>query len=149
VITEARVSGSSVLATGEAGDGRRDAPMDVAMEMVTVATPIAAETMGATIIDLVDRYENRKRRRRSEDLATALAPCQWSSRMERMMRQQEQERIQLHRTVGHLTNMLESQAAHKQEHWRGMITWMQEREQKWDTRHKDDKQWGAVITNMI
>ena len=26
---------------------------------------------------------------------------------------------------------------------------MQEREQKWDARHEDDKLWGAGITNMI
>ena len=26
---------------------------------------------------------------------------------------------------------------------------MQEREQKWDTRHEDDNLWGAGITNMI
>ena len=30
-----------------------------------------------------------------------------------------------------------------------MMTWMQEREQKWDTRHEDDNLWGAGITNMI
>jgi len=26
---------------------------------------------------------------------------------------------------------------------------MQEREQKWDARHEDNKLWGAGITNMI
>jgi len=30
-----------------------------------------------------------------------------------------------------------------------MMTWMQEREQKWDARHEDNKLWGAGITNMI
>jgi hypothetical protein len=30
-----------------------------------------------------------------------------------------------------------------------MRTWRQEREQKWDARHEDDKLWGAGITNMI
>jgi len=30
-----------------------------------------------------------------------------------------------------------------------MRTWMQEREQKWDARHEDDKVWGAGITIMI
>jgi hypothetical protein len=31
----------------------------------------------------------------------------------------------------------------------GMRTLMQEREQKWDSRHEDNKVWGAGITNMI
>jgi len=30
-----------------------------------------------------------------------------------------------------------------------MMTWRQEREQKWDSRYEDDKVWGAGITNMI
>jgi hypothetical protein len=27
--------------------------------------------------------------------------------------------------------------------------WMQDREQKWDARHEEDKVWGSVITNRI
>jgi len=30
-----------------------------------------------------------------------------------------------------------------------MMTWMEEREQKWDARYEDDKVWGVGITNMI
>jgi outer membrane biosynthesis protein TonB len=30
-----------------------------------------------------------------------------------------------------------------------MMTWMQEREQKWDSRHEDDKLYVVVITNTI
>jgi hypothetical protein len=30
-----------------------------------------------------------------------------------------------------------------------MRTWIQERQQKWDARHEEDKVWGAGITNMI
>jgi len=30
-----------------------------------------------------------------------------------------------------------------------MMTWMKEREQKWDTRHEDDKLWWARITTSI
>jgi hypothetical protein len=149
MMTEARVSGRSDLDTGEAGDGRSDAPMDVAMEMATAATPVAAGTTGTTIVELTERNENGKRRRRSEAVATAVAPSDWRSRMERTMRQQAQELTQLHRTVGHLTNLLEAQAAREEAQWRGMMTWMQESEQKWDTRHEDDEQWGAGITNMI
>ena len=69
-MTEFRVSGRSDLDAGEAGNGRRDMPMDVAMEMATVATAMAAETAGANIFELMERNENRKRRRWSEDLAT-------------------------------------------------------------------------------
>jgi hypothetical protein len=148
-MTEVRVSGRSDLDAGEAGDGRSDASMEVAMEMATAATPVAAETAGATIVEPMERNENGKRRRKIEAPATALAPSDWRSRMERMVRQQAQEQMQLHRTVGPLTNVLEAQAALEEAQWRGMLTWMQEREQKWDARHEDDKVWGAGITNMI
>jgi hypothetical protein len=145
-MTEFRGSERSDLDAGEAGDGRSDAPMDMAMEMATAATSIAAETAGVTIFEPMERNENGKRRRRSEAPAT---PSDWRSRMERTMRQQAQELTQLHRTIGHLTNLVQAQAAREEAQWLGMRTWMQEREQKWDTRHEDDKLWGAGITNMI
>jgi hypothetical protein len=139
-MTEARGCERSYLDTGEAGDRRSNVPVDVAMEMTT------EETAGATMFDPMERNENGKRRRRSEAPAT---PSDWRSRMERAMRQQAQELTQLHRTVGHLTNLVQAQAARDEAQWLGMRTWMQEREQKWDARHKDDKLWGAGITNMI
>jgi len=145
-MTEARGSERSDLDMGEAGDRRSDAPVDVAMEMTTAATPTPAETGGATMFKPMERNENGKRRRRSQAPAT---PSDWRSRMERTMRQQAQELTQLHRTVRHLTNMVQAQAAREEAQWLGMRTWMQEREQKWDARHEDDKVWGAGITNMI
>jgi len=54
--------------------------MDVAMEMATAATPIAAETAGAAIFEPMERNENGKQRRRNEAPA---APSDWRSRMER------------------------------------------------------------------
>ena len=45
--------------------------------------------------------------------------------------------------------MLEAQAAREEAQWRGMLTWMQEREQKWYARHEYDKLWVADITDMI
>jgi len=33
--------------------------------------------------------------------------------------------------------------------WLGMITRIQEREQKWDARHKDDKVKGEGISDMV
>ena len=105
--------------------------MDVAMEMATAATSIAAETAGATIFEPMERNENGKRRRRSEAPA---APSDWRSRMERTIRQQAQELTQLHRTVGQLANLVEARAAREQAQRLAIMTWMQEREQKWDAR---------------
>jgi len=79
VITEVRGSKRSDLDTGEAGDRRSDAPMDVAMEMATMATPIAAETAGAAIFEPMERNENGERRRMSKAPATT---GDWRSRME-------------------------------------------------------------------
>jgi len=49
-MTETRVSRRSNLDMGEAGNGRSDTAMDVAMDMVMVATPVSTETAGATIV---------------------------------------------------------------------------------------------------
>ena len=140
-MTKFTVSKRSDLDAGEGGDGRRDAPMDMAMQVATAATPA-----GVTIFEPMESNENGKRRRRSEAPA---APTDWRSRMERTIRQQAQELMQLHRTVGHLANLLEARAAREEAQWQGMMTSMQEREQKWDARHEDDKLRGAGITNMI
>ena len=50
-MTEARVSERSDLDQGEAGDRRSDAPVDMAMEMTTAATPTPTETAGATMFE--------------------------------------------------------------------------------------------------
>jgi len=140
-MTEFRGSERSDLDGGEAGDRRSNAPMDMAMEEGTAATAV-----GVTIFEPMERKENGKRRRRSKAPA---APRDWRSRMERTIRQQAQELPQLHRTVGHLGNLLEARAAREEAQRQVMMTWMQDREQKWDARHEDDKLWGASITNMI
>jgi hypothetical protein len=70
---------------GDAGNGRSDAPMDVAMEMEEVATSIATETAGITIFELMERNEIGKWSRRSGGLA---APSNRRSRMERTIRHQ-------------------------------------------------------------
>jgi hypothetical protein len=150
VMTEARVSGRTDLDKGEAGEGTSDMPMDVAMEMMAMmATPVAAETVGASIGELMGTNKNGKRRRRSKASATALATSDWRSHMERTMRQHAQEVTQLHQNVGHQTNLVEAPAAPEEAEWQAMMTWMQEREQKWDTHHQDDRLWGAGITNKI
>jgi len=140
------VSERSNLDMGEAGGRRNDTPMDVVMGMATAETLTAT---GATIFEPLERNENGKHSRMSEAPATALAPRDWRQRIERATQQPVQELTQLHQTVRHLTNLLQAQAAREEAQWLGMRTWMQEREQKWDARHKDDKLWGAGITNMI
>lgn len=69
--------------------------------------------------------------------------------MDRTIHEQAQELTQLHRTVGHLANLLEAWGAREDAQWLGMMTWMQESEQKSDTRHEVDKLCGADIMNMI
>jgi len=145
-MTEFRVSIRSDLDAGEAEKERRAAPMDVAMGMATAARYIAADTAGAAIFEPMQRNKNGKRRRRSEAPA---APSDCRSRMERTIRQQAQEPTQLHRTVGHFANLVQALAASEEAQRLAMMTWMQEREQKWDALYEDDKVWGAGITNMI
>jgi len=149
MMSEVRVSDMSHLETGEAGNRRSDAPMVVPMEMATAATAITVETAGATIFELMERYENRKWRSRMEAQATALAPSDWRSRMDRTVQQQAQEVMQLNRTFGHLTNVLEAQATPDQALWLGMMTWTPHREHTWDACLEDNKQWGAGTTLMI
>jgi hypothetical protein len=149
VMTEVKGRERSDLDTGEAGDGRSDAPMDVAMEMATTVTPIAAETTGATIFEPMERNENGKRRRRSEASATALAPCDWRTRMERAAQQQSREVAQLHPTIAKMANMLDAQTALQEPQWRVMKTWLEKREEKWDAYHQDDVLWGRGITDMV
>jgi len=84
-MTDARISARGVPDTGKAGDGTSDAPMDEAMEMGMAATPVAAETLGATIVDPMDRNGNVKQRRKSEAVATAMAPSDSVSLMDRTM----------------------------------------------------------------
>ena len=45
--------------------------------------------------------------------------------------------------------MVEALEAHEEAQRLAMTMWMQEREQKWDARHEDDRLWGAGIKNMI
>ena len=92
-MAEFRGSERSDLDAGEGGDGRSDAPMDMAVEMATAATSIPAETAGVTVFEPMGRNENGKQRRRSQ--APAM-PRDWRSRMERTMRQQAQDLTQLH-----------------------------------------------------
>ena len=83
-MTEVRVRGD--MDTGEAGDGMRDAPtaiaMEMAMEMGTAVTPTAADTASTAEPAPKERNQYGKRRRRSEDLASAVGPGDLRSHME-------------------------------------------------------------------
>jgi len=149
VMTEVRESERSGLDTGEEADGRSDAPMGMAMEMATVVTSISADNTGEDTPEPMERNENGKRRRRSEVMATATALRDWRSHMERVAQHQGRELAQLHRTIAKMANMLEAQTALQEAQWRGMKTWLQEKEENWDTYHQDDVLWGKDITDMV
>jgi len=77
------------------------------------------------------------------------APRDRRSRNERTIRQQAQELTQLHQTVGHLANFVEAWAACEMAQRLPRMTWIREKEQKWNTRYEDAKVWVAGITNRI
>jgi hypothetical protein len=147
-MTEVRVSERRGLDTGEAADGRSDAPMDMAMEVATAVTSIAAGTAGEAALEPMERNENGKRRW-SEVPATAWALGDWRSRMERAAQQQACELAQLHRTIAKMANMLETHTALQEAQWRGMKSWLEEKEKKRDAYHQDDLLWGEGTTDMV
>jgi hypothetical protein len=69
--------------------------------------------------------------------------------MERAAQQQAREIAQLHRTIAKMANMLDAQTALQEAQWRGMKSWRENREVKWDMYHQDDVLWGRGITDMV
>ena len=102
------VSGVSDLDAREAGNGRSDPPMDVAMEMVTAVTAINAESAGANGCEPMKRNVNGTRRRRSE---AWVAPSECRSDMERTIQQHAEELMLRHQTVDYLADIVEARAA--------------------------------------
>jgi len=93
--------------------------MDVAMEMVMTVTPTAAETVGATIFELMERNEKANWRR------TSVAPVNagdWRSRMDRAAQQEARDLTQLRRTISKIANMLDAHTALPEGQWGGMKT---------------------------
>jgi len=148
-MTEVRVTERSNEDRGEARNGRCDVDMDVAMDMATTTPSVTVDTAGSIISESMVGNKNRKQRQSNETPANASAPSDWRSRIERTMPQQAKKRMKLHRTVGRLANLLEARAAREEAQWLGTMMWMQEREQKWDACHENDKLWGAGIMNLI
>jgi hypothetical protein len=129
-MTEVRVNKRGVQDTGEVGDRRSDARMNVAMEMVTALTTIAAETTCAIIFEPMVMNENGQQRRRSKAMANVLV---WRSRMEPAAQQQAGEVAQLHRTITKMVIMLNAQTELQQAQWQGIETRLEKSEAKWDT----------------
>jgi hypothetical protein len=48
-----------------------------------------------------------------------------------------------------MANMLETHTAQQEAQWRGMKSWLEEKEEKRDAYHQDDLLWGAGITDMV
>jgi len=149
VMTEVRVRERSSLNTGEGVDGRRDALMAMAIEMVTPVTPIAAETVGEATPEPMERHENRERRGRSEVPAIAWALGDWKSHMQHVGQQQACELAQLYRTIAKMADMLEMHSVLQETQWRGMKTWFEEKEEMQDAYYRDDVLWGMGIMDMV
>jgi hypothetical protein len=64
--------------------------------------------------------------------------------MERTGRQQAREVTQLHHTIDRMARILEPHAAREEVQWRDMKVWLENRETKWDERHRDDVLWGRA-----
>jgi hypothetical protein len=69
--------------------------------------------------------------------------------MEREAEQQARELAQLHRTIAKMSNMLQTQTALLEAHWRGMKTWLEGTEEKQAAYHPDHVRWGKGITDMV
>jgi len=141
------------MGTGEAGEGTRNAPtamtMEMAMEMGTAVTPTTVDTACTVAIEPMVRNEYGMRSRRTKALASAVGPGDRRSGMERMAQQQARELAQLHRFIAMMANMLEMQTALQAAQGRGIKIWLEEQEEKQDTYHQDDVLRGKVITDIV
>jgi hypothetical protein len=59
--------------------------------------------------------------------------------MEYSVRQQAREATQLHQTIDRMVRMLEAHAAREEAEWIGFKEWLEDKEMKWDRRHKEDR----------
>jgi len=148
-MTKVRVSGRRDLDMGEAGDSRSNMTTDMVMEMVMVATTIAADYTSMGILELTERNKNGKWSKRSQALMSAMGPGDWRRCMEQTAQQQDCELAQLYQTIGKRANMLEMQTALQEAQWRGMQMWLKATEEKRDAYHQDNVLWGKGITDMV
>jgi len=115
------------IQAGDTDRGRAGERGGVANRVRGIASMTRAASATPTASDQLERNGNRKRLRnwRPED---SRAPSDWRSRMERTMRQLAQELTQLHRTIIHVTNLLEAKALCEGTQLLAMMTWTQEKE---------------------
>lgn len=104
-----------------------DMAVDSVTDMATAVTFIPADTAGVYPRELMETNENGTLRSRSEIPAYAGALGNWRSRMKSAAQQQARELPELHRTVSHMANMLETPTALQEVQWRGMKWWLEEK----------------------
>jgi len=119
-------------------------------EARSVAGDASGEATPVTFTAASEHWERNKngKRLRSEISESSSAAGDWRSRMERTMRQQAREVAQLHQTVDKMARLVEANAVCEETQWLGMRKRMQDRERKWDARHRDDGLWGTGISVM-
>jgi len=69
--------------------------------------------------------------------------------MEHTAQQQTRELAQLHRAIAKMEYMLETHTALQEAQWRGIKSWLEEKEKERDVYHQDDLLWGEGITDMV
>jgi len=76
-------------------------------------------------------------------------PGDWRNHMDRYVQQQARKLEQFHRTVTMMATLLGTPTALQETQCQSMSTWLDEREDKWETRHHDDGLWSTGITKMV
>jgi len=110
----------------------------------------AGNTTRVSFLAASEQWERNKngQRLRNETSEPESAPGDWRSRMEQTVRQQAREVTQLPQTINRMARLLEAHAAREEAQWRGMKEWLEDRETKWDDRHRDNVLRGAGISDM-
>jgi len=98
-----------------------------------------------------EQWERKKNgnRLRNKTLEPVSTPGDWRSWMERTVRPQAGEVTQVPQTIARMARMLEAHVAREQAQCLGMKALQEDRETKWDGRHKDNVLWGMGIVDMI
>jgi len=81
---------------------------------------------------LTVEHENGKQRRRSHALTFAPDPLHWRRDKKQFARHQAHDPAQPHQTIVKIPPRMEKQTTLQEEQWRGMKTWLQEKEEMRD-----------------
>jgi len=128
----------------------KDVNMAEVRDASGTAGEVSEKTIHVTFMAASEHWERNKngKRLRSEIPESASALGDWRNRMERTIRLQARMMLQLHQTVDKIARLLEAHAMCEVTQWHGMRKWMEDRQTKWDARHKDDVLWGTGISDM-